>query len=441
VAEGNFSDRVQVRSRDEIGELADSFNRMVTSLEQGQARLQLSSQELRETKETLENIVQSSVDAIVATDPKGRITFANRSMEEILFGQMGQKDKILGVSMAQLYSGGITEARKIMTVLRERGRLLNYETTIVSNGKMIPILTSASLLKDERGMVVGTLGVIKDLTEKKNLEEDLRKAQAELGQKEKLAAIGRLASGVAHEMNDPLTSILTFSNLLREETKEGDANRESLEIIIKEANRARSIVSDLLSFSREAKPALEWIDLNDVLTMSLLLLEKQGALEKIDVQIHQAKELPLVRADSGQMQQVFTNLLLNAIQGLNALNPGVEQPGSPPREKKLTLRTQYLEAQEESLRIHRPLTGPFVRVVIEDNGCGISSKNLSKVFDPFYTTKGTGEGTGLGLYIVSGILKNYGAQYQLESQEGQGTTFSIDFPLTESETIRNGTFL
>jgi signal transduction histidine kinase len=175
--------------------------------------------------------------------------------------------------------------------------------------------------------------------------------------------------------------------------------------------------------------------------MSLLLLEKQGALEKIDVQIHQAKELPLVRADSGQMQQVFTNLLLNAIQGLNALNPGVEQPGSPPREKKLTLRTQYLEAQEESLRIHRPLTGPFVRVVIEDNGCGISSKNLSKVFDPFYTTKGTGEGTGLGLYIVSGILKNYGAQYQLESQEGQGTTFSIDFPLTESETIRNGTFL
>jgi two-component system, NtrC family, sensor kinase len=335
----------------------------------------------------------------------------------------------------------MTEAQKIMTVLREQGRILNYETTLVHNGKIIPILTSASLLKDERGLVVGTLGVIKDLTEKKKLEEDLKKAQAELGQKEKLAAIGRLASGVAHEMNDPLTSILTFSNLLKEETKEGDASRESLEIIIKEASRARSIVSDLLSFSREAKPALEWIDLNDVLTMSLLLLEKQGALEKIDVQIRQAKELPLVRADSGQMQQVFTNLLLNAIQGLDALGFGDEKSGGPPRAKKLLIRTQYFDAQEESLSVHRPLTGPFIRVGIEDNGCGIASKNLSKVFDPFYTTKGTGEGTGLGLYIVSGILKNYGAQYQLESREGQGTTFSIDFPLTESEILYNGTSL
>ncbi|MDH4265055.1 MAG: ATP-binding protein [Deltaproteobacteria bacterium] len=433
VAAGVFTERVQIRSRDEIGELAESFNQMVVSLEQGQARLQQSSQELRETKETLENIVQSSVDAIVATDPKGRITFANRSMQEMLLGQAGQEDKLLGVSMSQLYSGGMTEARKIMTVLREQGRLLNYETTIVSNGKMIPILTSASLLKDERGIVVGTLGVIKNLTEKKKLEEDLKKAQAELGQKERLAAIGRLASGVAHEMNDPLTSILTFSNLLREETQEGDANRESLEIIIKEATRARRIVSDLLSFSREAKPALEWIDLNDVLTMSLLLLEKQGALEKIDVQIDQAKELPLVRADSGQMQQVFTNLLLNATQGLEALDAGAEKLGGPPPGKKLLIRTQYLEAQEESLSAHRPPTAPFIRVVVEDNGCGISPENLSKVFDPFYTTKITGEGTGLGLYIVSGILKNYGAQYHLESKEGQGTTFTIDFPLTESE--------
>lgn len=432
VASGVFTERVQVRSRDEIGELAESFNQMVVSLEQGQARLQQSSRELRETKETLENIVQSSVDAIVATDPKGRVTFANRSMQEMLLGQAGQEDKLMGVPMSQLYSGGMTEARKIMTVLRERGRLLNYETTIVSNGKMIPILTSASLLKDERGIVVGTLGVIKNLTEKKKLEEDLKKAQAELGQKERLAAIGRLASGVAHEMNDPLTSILTFSNLLQEETKEGDASRESLEIIIKEATRARRIVSDLLSFSREAKPALEWIDLNDVLTMSLLLLEKQGALEKIDVQIDQAKELPLVRADSGQMQQVFTNLLLNAIQGLDALDAGDEKSGEPPRGKKLRIRTQYLEAQEESLSAHPPLIGPFIRVVVEDNGCGISPENLSKVFDPFYTTKSTGEGTGLGLYIVSGILKNYGAQYHLESQEGQGTTFTIDFPLAES---------
>jgi len=438
LSEGDFSQRVQLRSRDEIGELAESFNRMVISLEQGRAELQKSSQELRETKETLENIVQSSVDAIVATDPKGRITFANRSMQEMLFGQAGQEEKLLGVPMAQLYCGSLPEAKRIMAILRERGRLLNYETAMAMNGRIIPILTSASLLKDERGTIVGTLGVIKDLTEKKKLEEDLKKAQAELVQKDKLAAIGRLASGVAHEMNDPLTSVLTFSNLLREETHEGEPSRESLDIIIKEANRARKIVSDLLSFSRESKPALEWIDLNDVLNISLLLLEKQGALEKIGVQMDLAKELPLVRADSGQMHQAFTNILLNAIQAMAFPSSGGEDPGSLPREKKLIIRTHFYEAGEESFAGRSSLSEPFIRIVIQDTGAGISPDDLNKVFDPFFTTKCTGEGTGLGLYIVSGVLKKYGAQYHLESSEGCGTTFTIDFPLSESGKIQDG---
>ena len=432
LSEGDFSQRVHLRSRDEIGELAESFNRMVISLQQGRAELQKSSQELRETKKTLENIVQSSVDAIVATDPKGRITFANRSMQEMLFGQAGQEEKLMGVPMAQLYCGGLPEAKRIMAILRERGRLLNYETTMAMNGRIIPILTSASLLKDERGTIVGTLGVIKDLTEKKKLEEDLKKAQAELVQKDKLAAIGRLASGVAHEMNDPLTSVLTFSNLMREETHEGDPSRESLDIIIKEATRARKIVSDLLSFSRESKPALEWIDLNDVLNISLLLLEKQGALEKIGVQMNLAKELPLVRADSGQMHQVFSNILLNAIQAMAPPARGKEDSGSLPRERKLVIRTHFYEAPEDSFGGHPSPAGPFIRIVIEDSGRGISPENLNKIFDPFFSTKGTGEGTGLGLYIVSGILKKYGAQYHLESSEGRGTTFTVDFPLSES---------
>ena len=435
VAEGDFSQVVPANSRDEIGELAKSFNQMVLSLEQGRTQLQQSGLELRKTKETLENIIQSSVDAIVATDPKGCITFANRSMGEMILGQAGEEEKILGVPMARFYSGGLAEARKIMSILRERGRLINYETTMVSSGRVIPILTSASLLKDERGAVIGTLGVIKDLTEKKRLEEDLKKAQADLVQTEKLAAIGRLASGVAHEMNDPLTSILTFGNLLREDTIEGDANRESLDIILKEATRAKRIVSDLLSFSREAKPSLQWIDLNDVLNMSLLLLEKQGVVEGIEVQIDLAKELPLVRADAGQMQQVFTNILLNATQALALRDSEAEPADSHPRDKKIFLNTRYYESQEGPFPFHPSLAGPCIRVVIQDTGPGIPAENLNKIFDPFYTTKHTGEGTGLGLYIVSGILKNYGASYQMDSTVGRGTTFIIDFPLSNSQKL------
>ncbi len=428
VSEGDFSQRVLLRSRDEIGELAQSFNRMVVSLEQSQARLNQSSQELRGTKETLENIIQSSVDAIVATDPKGRITFANRSMQEMILGEAGAEGNLLGVKMSQLYSGGYPEAKKIMNIIRDRGRLVNYETTISWNGRVLPILTSASLLKDEKGAVVGTLGVIKDLTEIKKLEEELKKAQSELVQKDKLAAIGRLASGVAHELNDPLTSILTFSNLLKEETVE-ESSRESLEIIVKEAIRARRIVSDLLSFSRESKPALQWIDLNDVLTLSLLLLEKQGALEKVEVQLNLAKELPLVRGDSGQLQQVFTNILLNATC---ALPPAVAAGGgSPPGERRIFLKTQFFDGQEESATPPPALKGPFVRIQIGDTGKGIRPDDMNKIFDPFFTTKPTGEGTGLGLYIVSGILKNYGAPHYLESAPGRGTNFFVDFPLSD----------
>lgn len=433
VSEGDFSQGVSLKSRDEFGELAESFNRMVASLEQGRTQLQQSAQELGKTRDTLENIVQSSVDAIVATDPKGRITFANRSMQELILGQAGQEDKLLGVPMSQLYSGGLGEARKIMSVLRKRGRLMNYETTMVSNGRVIPILTSASLLKEERGAVIGTLGVIKDLTEKKRLEEDLKKAQAELVQTEKLVAIGRLASGVAHEMNDPLTSILTFGNLLREDTPEGEPNRESLDIILKEATRAKRIVSDLLSFSRESKPSMEWVDLNDVLNMSLLLLEKQGVMEGIEVRMDLAKELPLVRVDSGQMHQVFSNLLLNSVQAMTP-DPSAKEPSQfPCGQRKLFLRTRFGETPDESFSISSSLGGPFIRVVFQDTGPGIPPENLSRVFDPFFSTKGTGEGTGLGLYIVSGILKNYGAQYHLESTVGRGTTFTIDFPLSTAQ--------
>jgi len=432
VAEGDFSQSVPMKSKDEIGELAESFNRMVASLEQGRTQLQQSAQELRGTKETLENIVQSSVDAIVATDPKGRITFVNRSMQELILGPGGEKEKLIGVPMARLYSGGLAEARKIMSILQEHGRLMNYETTMVSEGGVIPILTSASLLKDERGAVIGTLGVIKDLTEKKSLEEDLKKAQADLVQTEKLAAIGRLASGVAHEMNDPLTSILTFSNLLREDTREGDPSRESLDIIVKEATRAKRIVSDLLSFSREAKPSLEWVDLNEVMNLSLLLLEKQGVMEGIEVHLDLAGELPLVRVDAGQMHQVFTNLLLNAVQAMNS-NPALKGRAKPgPGAKSLFLHTRFWENPDESLSIPSSPAGPFIRVVIRDTGSGIAPENLDKVFDPFFSTRGTGEGTGMGLYIVSGILKNYGAEYRLESTLGQGTTFTVDFPLSST---------
>jgi signal transduction histidine kinase len=162
--------------------------------------------------------------------------------------------------------------------------------------------------------------------------------------------------------------------------------------------------------------------------MSLLLLEKQGALEKVEVRVDLARELPLVRGDSGQLQQVFTNILLNAIQ---ALPPAPGGEGAAAGERRISLRTQFFDGQEEGVAPPSTLKGPFVRIRIGDTGKGIRPEDLNKIFDPFFTTKPTGEGTGLGLYIVSGILKNYGAAHSLESAPGRGTDFLVDFPLSE----------
>jgi two-component system NtrC family sensor kinase len=180
---------------------------------------------------------------------------------------------------------------------------------------------------------------------------------------------------------------------------------------------------------------MEWVDLNDVLNISLLLLEKQEVMEGIEVRMDLAKELPLVRADSGQMQQVFTNLLLNSVQAMTPDPSAKETSEFSPGERKLFLRTRFVETPDVNFSISPSLAGPFIRVVFQDTGPGIPPENLTRVFDPFFTTKGTGEGTGLGLYIVSGILKNYGALYRLESTVGRGTTFTIDFPLSTAQKI------
>ncbi|MGE5253086.1 MAG: sensor histidine kinase, partial [Planctomycetaceae bacterium] len=159
---------------------------------------------------------------------------------------------------------------------------------------------------------------------------------------------------------------------------------------------------------------------------------KQGVMEGVEVQLDLAGELPLVRADAGQMHQVFTNLLLNAVQAMNSYDPRRERPDSRSRERKLSLHSRFCKNPEEGPSISPSQAGPFIRLVIRDTGSGIAPENLDKVFDPFFSTKGTGEGTGLGLYIVSGILKNYGSEYHLESTVGQGTTFTIDFPLSHA---------
>ncbi|MBI5696692.1 MAG: HAMP domain-containing protein, partial [Nitrospirae bacterium] len=218
---------------------------------------------------------------------------------------------------------------------------------------------------------------------------------------EKLASIGILSAGVAHEINNPLTSVLTFSHLMLEATPEGDPNREKLRMIARETERARVIVRQLLSFAKETPLRLVDIDINQPVTEILESLVEQEKFSQIELVMKLTSGLPRIKADPGKLGQVVLNLLLNAV---NAVTP----PGS------ITVSTRA--------------EGGYVLLTVSDTGCGILEENLGHVFEPFYTSWEGVTGTGLGLAVSYGIIKKHGGTINVESVVGQGTTFTVRLP-------------
>jgi PAS domain S-box-containing protein len=365
--------------------------------------------ELRETKDYLENIVQSSVDAIVTTDPKGRITFINRAMEEMVGLSRAQ---IISLPISQLYINGLAEARKIMSILREKGSLKNYETGMTRNGQAVPILTSASLLKDETGTIIGTLGVFNDLTEKKKLEEELKKTQAHLIQAGKMRALGELVAGVAHELNNPLMAADTFLHVIREHMPEEDENRHRVDLIQKCNERIAKIINHLREFSRQSRFDFRQIEVNEPIENALLITGQQLLNHNIGVVKNFQPDIPKIWGDANQLEQVFLNLISNAKDAMERGN----------HKRELTISTALI----------RHNGWKDVQVSVKDTGTGIPEENVEKIFEPFFSTKEVGKGTGLGLSICYGIIEAHGGKIEVESKVDEGTTFRVILPVLGS---------
>jgi two-component system NtrC family sensor kinase len=221
---------------------------------------------------------------------------------------------------------------------------------------------------------------------------------------EKLASIGRLAAGIAHEINNPLTSVLTFSSLLLRRT-EKEEQKEKLDIIVKETTRCREIVRDLLNFARHGEPKKEKCSINQVIESALSLTKNQLKVSEMRIAVQkELGELPLLQLDPNQMLEVIVNIIINA---LDAMAEGGE----------LGIKTGLTEDAKA------------VEIKISDTGYGISKENLEKVFDPFFTTKEVGKGTGLGLAVTYGIIDGHNGTIDVESEVGKGTTFVIRLPL------------
>ena len=347
----------------------------------------------RETGQKLSTVLDQSPDLIVTTDTHGRITEFNRGAAR-LTGR--SREEMVGRSCeALLGADGSTWIDKI----RNRGRITNHAISLgKADGSELNLELNMAALTDRNGDVYGTVWVGRDVTE-------LRSAQLQLLQAKKLSSIGEVISGVAHELNNPLSGVLGFSQLLMARHGEGPMARE-LDRIHSSALRCQKIVKNLLSFSRVHKPERKYLGLNGLVEKTLEVRKYQLDVSNIEVIKDLESGLPKTMLDFHQIQQVLVNLLNNAQQAIQAAR----------RERgRLHVRTWH--------------EGDVVMLQISDNGEGMDPETLERVFDPFFTTKDQGQGTGLGLSVSYGIIKEHGGKICAHGRLGEGSTFLIELPV------------
>jgi len=398
--EKTWEDRVFSPIKDDAGEIIYIMESL-----RDVTRVKTLERTLEETREFLQKVIQSSASAIVAADMQGNILIMNHAAEA-LFGFTVSEVKGKR-TVVDFYPPG--KAKELMKEMRTgkrgvKGKLPPTKVSILNvKGEVIPAEVTASIIY-EQGKEVATMGIYNDLRERLAVEKALRETQAQLAQSEKMASLGQLAAGVAHEVNNPLTGILLYASMALERMDKEDPLREHLGYVVEDVNRCKGIVKNLLAYSRRSSTTKEIIPLNDLVHQSLNLIRDQRLFGNIVVVKELSDDMMMVHADKNHLAQVLINLIMNACAAMNG-------------EGVLTFRT------------YRDKPNKRVYLEVSDNGCGIAEENLPKIFDPFFTTKEPGKGTGLGLSTSLGIVQESGGSICIKETGAQGTTFLVDLPL------------
>jgi two-component system NtrC family sensor kinase len=367
--------------------------------------------ELKEANEFLMNLIESSVDGIIVTNMTGDILIFNKGAENLLGYQA---EEVIGkMNIRSIYAPGV--AKEVMEKLKSQdyggaGKLTSFPISHRrKDGDMIEGDLSASIIYDDGGKEIASIGIFKDLRERLEMERKLGEIQQALLQSEKLAAMGRLTSQIAHELNNPIYGIMNTLELLKTEIPPESKRRRILELSLSEIQRLSEMLRNMLSFSKPEEEKRRPIKIDELIEGILLVMEKQMKESNIQVETSFDPDIPEIMASTNQMRQVMLNLFKNAKEAM-------------PKGGTLFVRTRQ---EDNKVFIH-----------IQDTGMGIPEEIRDKIFEAFFTTKQKVKGVGLGLSVCYGIIKDHGGEIEVESEKDKGTTFTISLPIEISNQIR-----
>ena len=358
-------------------------------------------QKLTERVNVLAQVVEQMMEGVALTTPEGKIFYLNQSLANLTGWD---RDELTDKSISILYPW-VDKVNLFSDSTRSKN--IGETKCLKKDNEEFPIILSTFTIEHKEGQPAVQAWVSMDLTERKRLEQDLV-------QSSKLAALGELISGITHEINNPLTTIMGYAQILLKKFSNSSSFpslekvQRDLWTISNEAERTTKIVRNLLTFARKYQPEQNMLSVNEVVESTLSLRSYELKTNNIEIDKELDPNIPLLLADFNQLQQVLLNLINNAAQAMEKM---VGQ-------RILTIRTSEINRT--------------IRIQITDTGSGIPEENLKRIFDPFFTTKEVGVGTGLGLSICFGIIKEHGGKILVESEEGKGTTFFVDLPINQT---------